>query len=86
MGVSGQRHDPAQLYPPGKDPVTHWIEGWVDLRAFWTQRLEEKSFASAGDRAPFVQSVVRNYTVRAVPVPNPNLLDSVKTTYELASS
>jgi hypothetical protein len=28
----------------------------------WTQRLEEKLFASAGDRVPFVQSVVRHYT------------------------
>jgi hypothetical protein len=26
----------------------HWIRGWVGLRAVGTQRLEEKSFASAG--------------------------------------
>jgi hypothetical protein len=26
----------------------------------WTQRLEEKSFASDGDRTPVVQSVVRH--------------------------
>jgi hypothetical protein len=32
MGVSGQRHVPAALYPPGKrTPGTHWIGGWVDL-------------------------------------------------------
>jgi len=31
--VSGQLHAPAAL-PPGKEPpVTHWIGGWVDLRA-----------------------------------------------------
>jgi hypothetical protein len=29
MGVSGQRHSPAKLYPRGKDPGTHWTEGWV---------------------------------------------------------
>jgi hypothetical protein len=28
----------------------------------WTQRLEEKSFASAGNRTPVVQSAVRHYT------------------------
>jgi hypothetical protein len=48
MEVSGQRHAPAALYP-GKGLV-------------WIQRLEEKSFASAGDRIPVVQSVVRHYT------------------------
>jgi hypothetical protein len=29
MGVSGQRHAPAMLYPRGKDTDTHWTEGWV---------------------------------------------------------
>jgi hypothetical protein len=33
MGVSGQCHAPAALYPAGKDPGTHWTGGWVDL---WT--------------------------------------------------
>jgi hypothetical protein len=33
MGVSGQRHAPAALYPRGKDPRTHWIGGWVGPRA-----------------------------------------------------
>jgi hypothetical protein len=28
----------------------------------WSERLEEKPFASAGDRTPIVQSVVRHYT------------------------
>jgi hypothetical protein len=31
-GVSGQRHAPAALYPRGKDPGTHWAEGWVGLK------------------------------------------------------
>jgi hypothetical protein len=33
MGVSGQGHAPAALYPRGKDPDTHWIGGWVGPRA-----------------------------------------------------
>jgi len=32
MGVSGQRHAPAALYPLARTPGTHWIGGWVDLR------------------------------------------------------
>jgi hypothetical protein len=32
MGVSGQRHAPAALYPRGKDPRYHWIGGWVGPR------------------------------------------------------
>jgi hypothetical protein len=33
MGVSGQHHAWAVLYPRGKDPGTHWIGGWVGHRA-----------------------------------------------------
>jgi hypothetical protein len=32
MGVSGQRHAPAALYPREKDP-THYTGGWVGHRA-----------------------------------------------------
>jgi hypothetical protein len=35
--------------------------------SIWTQRLEEKSSASVGDRTPVFQSVVRHYTDRATP-------------------
>jgi hypothetical protein len=35
--------------------------GWVP-EPVWTQRLEEKSSASVGDRTPAGQSVVRHYT------------------------
>ena len=31
-GVGGQRHAPAAL-PPGKNPGTRYIAGWVGLRA-----------------------------------------------------
>jgi hypothetical protein len=33
MGVSGQDHAPAALYPRGKDPGTHCTGGRVGLRA-----------------------------------------------------
>jgi hypothetical protein len=33
MGVSGQRHAPAALYPRGKNPWSHWAGGWVAPRA-----------------------------------------------------
>jgi hypothetical protein len=32
MEVSGQFHAPAAL-PPGKDPDTHCMEGWVEPKA-----------------------------------------------------
>jgi hypothetical protein len=62
MGVSGQRHAPDALYPGKGPPLSTGQEaGWAS-ELIWTQRLEEKYFASAGDRTPVVQSVVRHYT------------------------
>jgi hypothetical protein len=63
MGVSGQRHAPAALYPPGKGPQVPIVQeaGWAP-EPVWTQRIEEKSFAPAGDRTPIAQPVVRHYT------------------------
>jgi hypothetical protein len=55
MGVSDQRHALATLYPQGKEA------GWAS-ELVWIQRLEGKSFASARDRTPVIQSVVRQYT------------------------
>jgi hypothetical protein len=41
--VSGQLHAPAAL-PPGKEPPgTHWIGGWVDLRAGLNE-MEKRKF------------------------------------------
>jgi hypothetical protein len=49
-------------FTPGETTLgTHWIGGWVGLRDGWTQRLEEKSFPSIGNRTPVDQSVVINY-------------------------
>jgi hypothetical protein len=33
MGVRGQRHAPAALYPGERAPGTHWIGDWVGPRA-----------------------------------------------------
>jgi hypothetical protein len=42
-GVSGQRHAPAALNPRWKDPPgTHWIGGWVGLRAGLDTEAREK--------------------------------------------
>jgi hypothetical protein len=60
-GVSGQHHAPAALYPRGKDPPYPLYRRLGGLQPVWTQRLEEKSSVSVGDRIPVVQSVVRHY-------------------------
>jgi hypothetical protein len=70
MGVSGQRHAPAALLPPGKGPLVPIAQeaGWAP-EPVWTQRLGEKSFrrcwGSNLDRW-VVHPVVRHYTDRAV--------------------
>jgi hypothetical protein len=33
MGVNGQRHAPAALYPQGNGPSTHCTGGWVGPKA-----------------------------------------------------
>jgi hypothetical protein len=53
MGVSGQHQAPA----PGKgQPVPIGQEVVRVSELVWTQRLEGKSFASAGDRSPVDRS------------------------------
>jgi hypothetical protein len=54
---------PGRALPPGKGPPVPIVQeaGWAP-EPVWTQRLEEKSSASVGDRTPVVQSVVRHYT------------------------
>jgi hypothetical protein len=54
------------LPPPGeRTPVPIVQEtGWAP-EPVWTQRLEEKSSASVGDRTPVIQSVARHYTAWA---------------------
>jgi hypothetical protein len=52
MGVSGQLHAPAALYPRERAPGTHWMGGWVGLEPSWMQWLEEKYSAPIGDLNP----------------------------------
>jgi hypothetical protein len=54
MRVSGQRHAPAALYPRERTPVPIVQEAEWTSEPVRTQRLEEKSFASSGDRTTFV--------------------------------
>jgi hypothetical protein len=55
MGVSGQRHAPAVLCPGERNPgPTVQEAGWTS-EPVSTQRIEEKSFAPAGDRTPIAQ-------------------------------
>jgi hypothetical protein len=54
---------PDRALPPGKEPpVPVGQEASFAPEPVWTQRLEEKSPASVGNRTPVVQSVVRHYT------------------------
>ena len=50
MTISSHLHAPASL-PPGKNPGTHRVGGWVGPTA-GLDVLEEKSFASDGIRTP----------------------------------
>jgi hypothetical protein len=49
MGVSGKRHAPVRFAPEKGPPVLIGQEaGWAP-EPVWTQRMEEKPFAPAGD-------------------------------------
>jgi hypothetical protein len=50
---------PGRALPPGKELSVHIVQeaGWAP-EPVWTQRVEEKSSASVGDRTPAVRSVV----------------------------
>jgi hypothetical protein len=65
MGVSGQRHALATFYPWGRKDLRY---PW-DRRLGAPQKLEEKSFASAGDRTWITQSIARHYTDGATLAP-----------------
>jgi hypothetical protein len=65
MGVRGQRHAPAALYPRGKTPGTHWIGGRVGPRAGLDAGARRKIlYPCRGSNLdlPIVQPVVRHYT------------------------
>jgi hypothetical protein len=57
MGVSGQCHALAALYPLGKEPSVPIVqEAWWTPELVWTHRLEEKSLASARDQTSIAWS------------------------------
>jgi hypothetical protein len=48
---------PGRALLPGKNPGTHWIGGWVGLRAGLDTEVEVKIlFASVGDRTSIARS------------------------------
>jgi hypothetical protein len=54
---------PGRAFTPGQGPQVPIVqEAGCAPEPVWTQRIEEKSFAPAGDRSPVVQPVVRLYT------------------------
>jgi hypothetical protein len=58
---------PRPLFTPGqKKPVPIGQEAGWTRELVWTNRLEEKSFTSAGDRTPFALSYHRFSTHRWV--------------------
>jgi hypothetical protein len=60
MEVSGQLHALAAL-PPGKDPGTHWIGGWVGPRAVLDPVVKRKipnPSRESNPRTPIVQPVL----------------------------
>jgi hypothetical protein len=66
MGMSGQSHDTAAIYPPGKVPPVPIVQeaGWA-AEPVWTQRLEEEYICLCREsnlNRPVVQPVARHYT------------------------
>jgi hypothetical protein len=60
MEVSGQRNVQPVLYCRERTLGINWIGSWVVLKSCSGHIIGEKSFASAGDRTPVIQSVVRH--------------------------
>jgi hypothetical protein len=59
--VSGQRHAPAALYPLEGTSSTHWLGDCVGIRVGLDTEDRRNILASAGDRSPIVQFVIRLY-------------------------
>jgi hypothetical protein len=70
MGVSGQRHAPAALLPPGKGPPVPIVQeaGWAPLDTEVGGKILFPRRGSNPD-SPVVQPVVRHYTAWANPAP-----------------
>jgi hypothetical protein len=62
MGISGQSHAQAALYPQRKDPGTRWLGGWVGPRAGLDAEARGKILCLCCNPTPVVQSIIRLYT------------------------
>jgi hypothetical protein len=76
MGVSGQCHSSATLYPRGERTLdTHWTGDWVDPRASLDTEVRRKTLylcrGSNLDRL-VIQSIARHYTDWATLAPKFN--------------
>jgi hypothetical protein len=73
MGVSGQRHAPAELLPPGKGPPVLIVQeaGWAP-EPVWTQRLKQKYFALPGIEPRSPGRPVLSQTLYWLSYPAPN--------------
>jgi hypothetical protein len=58
MEVSGQLHILAAL-PPGKEPSTHWIGGWVGLGVGLEMAVKRKIPSPCHDLEPLI---IQHYT------------------------
>jgi hypothetical protein len=63
MGVSGQRHALAALYAGERIPGTHYIGGWVGLRACLDTVARQKILCHCWGSNPGPQSVVFFFSV-----------------------
>jgi hypothetical protein len=64
MEVGGQLHSPAAL-PPGKEPMAHWIGGWVGPRAVLDMVVKRKIPSPRRESNPsilIVQPLAQRYT------------------------
>jgi hypothetical protein len=66
--VSGQLHASAALPPGERTPGTHWIGGWVDLRA-GLEDLEKRKFLNLPGLELRPLDRPARYTDYAIPVP-----------------
>jgi hypothetical protein len=65
MEVGGQFHAPTALPPMERAPATHWIGGWVGLRAVMDAVVKGKTPSprrESNPRTPIVQPRAQRYT------------------------
>jgi hypothetical protein len=66
-GVGSSASLPSRYTPRDMAALTHWTGGWVGPSVGLDAVEQEKSLATASNRAPAVQSVARHYTNWVIP-------------------